>query len=649
MSVPRIGDRLREQRRSAFVGREQELTQLSAALDEDGPVVMFVLGLGGMGKTSLLDAFAVRLEERSVPCLRLDCRAIEPTPAGLLGTLAELVGAPIETPAAAAEQLAEIGPCLALAFDHYEAFRLLDAWLRQELLPALPSTMKVFVFGRTAPVDSWTADPGWSSIVRTLRLGPLDETASRILLERHGIPENARSRLLRFTRGHPLALRLAGQTFESRPDRALDEAESRPAVDVLAPMFLRDVREDSVRCLLEAACLIRRATRSVLAAMVPEALQEETFEALRALPFVETARDGLVVHETVRAAIATALRALDPTRYHRLRSAAWTCLRAEFALAPRAQLWRWTADALYLVDRPQLREAFFPADGASYGVEPARREDGQAIRELASAFDGDAATSVELWWERMPWAFHVVRDPSGRVIAFYNFALAQQTIEFLGDRDPLARRWLAHLHAEGVSLDRPIFFAPRVLAEGTGDAPSPLATACWLDAKRTYLEHPTARRIYVGVAHPEGSLGVLTALGFEAPPELGQAGVGLGTLMLDFGLEGVLGWLARTIDAQFAPVGPWLDVDARALRLGGTIVPLTKLEFGVMQHLQAHPGRVVTRDELLREVWGQSFGGSNVVDALVRTLRKKLGAQGSAVETVIGHGYRFSGFPALTA
>jgi DNA-binding response OmpR family regulator len=64
-----------------------------------------------------------------------------------------------------------------------------------------------------------------------------------------------------------------------------------------------------------------------------------------------------------------------------------------------------------------------------------------------------------------------------------------------------------------------------------------------------------------------------------------------------------------------------------------------------MKYLDAHAGRVVTRDELLQNVWEQSFGGSNVVDAVVKSLRKKLGALGGALETVIGHGYRFTGFP----
>jgi len=44
------------------------------------------------------------------------------------------------------------------------------------------------------------------------------------------------------------------------------------------------------------------------------------------------------------------------------------------------------------------------------------------------------------------------------------------------------------------------------------------------------------------------------------------------------------------------------------------------------------------------DVWEQSFGGSNVVDAVVKSLRKKLGPYEDAIETVTGHGYRFCGF-----
>ena len=49
----------------------------------------------------------------------------------------------------------------------------------------------------------------------------------------------------------------------------------------------------------------------------------------------------------------------------------------------------------------------------------------------------------------------------------------------------------------------------------------------------------------------------------------------------------------------------------------------------------------MTRPELLSEVWGYGFaGGSNVVDAAVRSLRHKLGDSAGVVETVRGAGYR---------
>lgn len=54
--------------------------------------------------------------------------------------------------------------------------------------------------------------------------------------------------------------------------------------------------------------------------------------------------------------------------------------------------------------------------------------------------------------------------------------------------------------------------------------------------------------------------------------------------------------------------------------------------------------RVIDRDELLREVWGQTHGGSNVVDAAIRSLRKKLDRYAPGIETIKGFGYAFRGF-----
>ena len=87
-----------------------------------------------------------------------------------------------------------------------------------------------------------------------------------------------------------------------------------------------------------------------------------------------------------------------------------------------------------------------------------------------------------------------------------------------------------------------------------------------------------------------------------------------------------------------------LDEANRELILEGRREPTTPLEYEVMLALIRASSRVVTRDEMLAEIWGTSFAGSNKIEAVIRSLRKKLGAFAPSIETVTGHGYRFSGW-----
>ena len=84
-----------------------------------------------------------------------------------------------------------------------------------------------------------------------------------------------------------------------------------------------------------------------------------------------------------------------------------------------------------------------------------------------------------------------------------------------------------------------------------------------------------------------------------------------------------------------------LDAGARELIVAGRRIGLARLEFEVMQYLHHREGKAVSRVALLSDVWGYDYeGGSNVVDVVVRALRKKLGAQAPLIETVTGVGYR---------
>lgn len=73
----------------------------------------------------------------------------------------------------------------------------------------------------------------------------------------------------------------------------------------------------------------------------------------------------------------------------------------------------------------------------------------------------------------------------------------------------------------------------------------------------------------------------------------------------------------------------------------GKKVELTLKEFELLRYLMENKGIVLSRDQLLTRIWGYDFDGeTRTVDVHVRTLRQKLGASGSCIETVRGVGYR---------
>ncbi len=98
-------------------------------------------------------------------------------------------------------------------------------------------------------------------------------------------------------------------------------------------------------------------------------------------------------------------------------------------------------------------------------------------------------------------------------------------------------------------------------------------------------------------------------------------------------------------DRHAEPVtqGP-LAVDplAREARVDGRLLSLTPREFDLLAFFVRHPGRVLSREELLRKVWGYDYlGETRTVDVHVRRLRAKLGDRQRLIETVTGAGYKF--------
>jgi hypothetical protein len=618
----RIADRSRRRAALRLVGRDEQLNALTALLDPDPPaLIAFVHGIAGIGKTALLNAFTLEAEEHGARVIALDCRTIEPTERGFLEALGDKLQNRVDR--------------AVVTLDNYEVFRLLDSWLRQEFVPGLPDAARVVFSGREPPVAAWLTTPELDGLVEAVPLGPLaDEDAEQLLLDL-----GASARLNRTLRGHPLAIKLAAASL--REGDELEEVAAQGAIDALARVYLEDV-EPATRRALEAASVVRRVTRSVMGAMLGE---PDVVDALADLPFVEPRADGLVVHDAVRAAIDASFHSTDPDRHRAYRRAAWRQLREEVRQAPESDLWRYTADMLFIIENPIVREAFFPSAMQPLAVEAARPGDVAAIERIVSRHEGpQEGALIAAWWNAASETFSVVRDGDGLVTSFF-ILLDNATMLPPAVEDPVVRQWVEHLRNERIARGEPVLGLRRWLDIDHGEDPCASQAACWLDVKRTYMAlRPDLRRIYVTVTGVPTYWPTVEKLGFrpvsETPAELDDTGYA--SVFLDFGPGSVDGWLAGLVAAELG-LEPRLRLDASAneVLVESQPVSLTPLEFGVLARLEQADGRAVSRRELLESVWGTSFtGGSNVVDAVVHSLREKLGSHAEAVQTVRSVGYR---------
>jgi len=93
-------------------------------------------------------------------------------------------------------------------------------------------------------------------------------------------------------------------------------------------------------------------------------------------------------------------------------------------------------------------------------------------------------------------------------------------------------------------------------------------------------------------------------------------------------------------DTQLRVGNVALDLRTRWASVGEETIELSAREFELLRTFLQHPNQVLSREQLLANVWGYDYDpGSNVVDVYVGYLRRKVGSE--RLETVRGVGYRF--------
>ena len=351
---------------------------------------------------------------------------------------------------------------------------------------------------------------------------------------------------------------------------------------------------------------------------------------------------------TTRSARSPSRCAPPPTRPRRRRDrvAAYTHLRAEARTSGPAERWRVTGDLLYLIENPAIREAFFPTGVEAYAVEPATPADRSAIEAIAARHEPPASLAhLRAWLRVAPGAFRVARAPSGAVAAFLAMVERAEVPHALYREDPVTAAWREALRADPLEPGAGALFTRWAIAADSGEAASPATAALWLDIKRDYVElRPALRRVFLTARDLPALCPALEPLGFatvgrrrasgrsppaisgRAPPTAGSPG------------SSRRSWACPPPTTPSTPSGASSGSATRR-------VELSPREWDLLAYLRERAGRPVPREALARDVWGHAWtgGSANAIEAVVSSLRRKLGDRAGALQTVRGVGYRLDG------
>jgi serine/threonine protein kinase len=549
-----ILQRLSDRSMGTFVGREKEIDMLLNAFSrpELPFFVAYIHGPGGIGKSFLIQSLISRITDSGGHVAFLDCRETEPTINGFLSGLCEAFGLQDEQPDLN-DMLLHISKNTdrtLICLDQYENFILMDTWLRQVFIPALPDTTLTVMASRYAPKTSWLTKAGWQDLFREIELKEFSEEESTQMLRTRNLDKGQIERVKQFAHGYPLVLELGAAALRSQPDLNVHFGPPAKIITQLSRVLLSDLSQEKMEA-VKAMSTVRWATEPILRALLNLNHAQTIFNELEELSFVYPTQEGLILHEVFQEAVSRDLSSRDPERYNFYRSRAWRFFSKESQKAREHHLWHLTADMLYLIENPVVREAFFPKGSSEYFLQPAIGEDYEEIVEIARNEETkEAAELVEKWLNHHPECFFVAKGSETKVAGFYFCFEPHKVDEKILSHDPLTKVWLKHLRQNPVKPEERVLFLRRWLARITGESFSPVQGACWVDIKRTYMEmRPRLRRLYTTVNDLAAYAPVVIPLCFS-PIDDAHVGRMYHSALLDFGEGSVDGWLKSLVKAE---------------------------------------------------------------------------------------------------
>lgn len=440
-------------RERAFVGRAGELQAFDSLLDENGGErLWFIVGPGGIGKTTLLHSFRAHARKRSVPCAFIDARNVRANPPDVLKALGQATGHQALAHFCAGHST----PILMI--DTFERWEHLEGWLREKLLPGAPGNLRVVIAGRNEPGQAWRHDPGWQALTRVSTLQDLDADEADEYLTRRGISHPSKQTLLSFAAGRPLVLAL-GADMVAQGQSLHTRADTRPIIERLVARFTSDAQAPMQRQALDSAAIVRTLNQDLLAGMLDIDDAGPLYQWLSRLSFMETGPDGIFPHDLVRETLMADMARRYPGRYETgvLRAFDWIVEQIEatndLSWAEAARL---AGDGMYALRELKVVQHFLYPEGVhALYIEPATKDEWPVLADMVAHHEGGESRHwFEFWCQRFPDQVFVVRGAAGSARGLFLRLDMENLTTADRDADPLTALLWQHLSQTGQPDDR---------------------------------------------------------------------------------------------------------------------------------------------------------------------------------------------------
>ncbi|WP_127587665.1 ATP-binding protein [Paenibacillus koleovorans] len=439
--MEKLSEKLVVERSRLFVGRDAELEQVHRWIrsKQAQTEVLFVSGIGGIGKTSFMMRVLDMAVQAKLRALWIDARVCMETPAGFVEALFENSDPSRELPPearSASELLLELAQTkTVLCIDNYDALQHLDGWLRERFLPQLPATgVLVLLVARPNLSEPWQRDIAWRNRVRHIELQPFLRQELIQYCFRIGLPKPPPiERLLEESQGLPLALALTAEKLQ------LAGTDAWPISMRITAELMREVTTPELSEALDVLCLLPQSSPHLLNRLLRTPLDAGRLLQLSRLSFVRPAVYGLALHDVARHYLLEEMSQRDPERVRSMRGSIIRELVRHFQGSSESERAKLVAmllsvsrDSFQLEtvavfpqhpDRMEL-EAFTPGDL------PHLLRILQEQASLAVSIETDLAVLRELA-SRYSASIRVFRSKQGAPLAFVSgFYLYRETTQF---------------------------------------------------------------------------------------------------------------------------------------------------------------------------------------------------------------------------